>query len=142
MTVKSYYGDKAVLSASVRYTITSNNGWTQTVNRRTAAQMSNDPELPVGWTIERTVTQSYVQGCPWCGARPVLWEMDCDGMYPTGTCGSEQCNQLKRCEGCGEDGAAYIGSMRGHLCETCDYTAREGGLQAAGDKYELVPFGQ
>ncbi|AXG66331.1 hypothetical protein SEA_ANNADREAMY_252 [Streptomyces phage Annadreamy] len=53
--------------------------------------------------------------CPWCGARPDQWEMDCDGNFPVASCGSPQCDQLRRCEGCGRDGEAHINN----LCDPC-----------------------
>lgn len=39
--------------------------------------------------VERIVHE--VEACPWCGARPRLLEMDCDGPYRTADCGSDQC---------------------------------------------------
>ncbi|MFE0964075.1 MULTISPECIES: hypothetical protein [Streptomyces] len=29
--------------------------------------------------------------CSYCAARPVYWDYDCDGRYPTATCMEEQC---------------------------------------------------
>jgi hypothetical protein len=34
--------------------------------------------------------------CQHCGARPVYWDYDCDGKYPTMTCMDEQCVEGRR----------------------------------------------
>lgn len=140
MTVKTYFGRKTIPTATVTYWMITHTGREHQISRKFAAQVSQDAALPVAWRIERRVVESHVQGCPWCGARPMQWERDCDGWYPTATCGSEQCNQLRRCDGCGSDGTARYHSYRGHLCETCHETAIPNGLMAAMNRYALVPI--
>ncbi|MFE6746003.1 hypothetical protein ACFVGM_09140 [Kitasatospora purpeofusca] len=69
----------------------------------------------------------WVPGCPWCGVRPEEREWDCDGLFGTGSCGSPQCNQLKRCQGCGVDGIASVNGM----CRPCYDLARYGSTDQA-----------
>jgi hypothetical protein len=139
MTVKAFYSGTYTPDTQVYYWLVNKDGRDLMITRRRAAEIQNDPSLPYGWTVERRMVTKMVAACPWCGARPVQWEMDCDGWASTGTCGSKQCNRLRRCEGCGTDGTARIGSVRGHLCLSCNETARQNNLEAARDRYELVP---
>jgi hypothetical protein len=140
VTVKNFWHDRYIPDTEAVYRLTSNKGLDQIISRPAAAKLRNDPELPVGFTITRHLVTEYVRACAWCGARPLQYERDCDGWASTGTCGSDQCDQLQRCEGCGETGTAAISSVRGKLCDTCNDIARETGQEAARDRYALVPF--
>jgi hypothetical protein len=74
-------------------------------------------------------TTRLVPGCPWCGVRPEIFEWDCDGLLGTSTCGSPQCDQLKRCDTCGKDGIADVFSGFGQQCRPCwalSYSAATG----------------
>lgn len=143
MTVKTFYSNTYVLDTQVRYTLHGPSGeWHRTIGRKQAADILTDPELPVGWTVTRDLITTSVKACPWCGARPLQYEMDCDGWASTGTCGSEQCAQLKRCDGCGGDGIRRWSSWRGDLCDPCHTVADERGLITLPGEYGLFPFSE
>jgi hypothetical protein len=137
MTVKTFWMDPTTRTAFARYVLISNKGWERVITRKHAAQIAFDPELPVGWRVERRIVENVVEACPWCAARPLEFEMDCDGWASTGTCGSPQCNQLKRCEGCGQDGTQNMGCWRGSLCNHCYEVATEKGLATIPGEYGL-----
>jgi hypothetical protein len=88
-------------------------------NGRKIAAQHPDVPFSVGYQKIWTTTRELL--CPWCGVRPDKWEWDCDGHFPMSTCGSEQCDKLNRCQGCGRDGEAHIN----HLCDSC-YEIRTG----------------
>lgn len=142
MTVKSFWHNAYIQVSTARYVMIFPNGHERVIGRKQAAEMTFDPEMPLGWTIERRIVTNWVKACPWCGARPEQFEIDCDGPAGTGTCGSPQCNQLQRCEGCGEDGKAVIGSVRGRLCRDCNERARKENLIAPDDRYALIPWAE
>jgi hypothetical protein len=138
MTVKNFWMNATTTDAEAFYYVIPAQGREWQITRAQAAQFTFDPEFPFGWRVERRIVESEVTACPWCGARPVIFERDVDGWASTGTCGSEQCNGLRRCDGCGKDNCHILGSVRGHLCDTCNETARKNGLEAAPDRYALV----
>lgn len=140
MTVRTFYSGTYVADTRTVYKMITDEDVEITITRQRAARIARDPELPQGWIVERRQITRPVPACPWCGARPVIFEMDCDGWASTGTCGSEQCNQLKRCDGCGQDGTVRYGSVRGHLCTTCHDRARRDNLTAADTVYALIPW--
>jgi hypothetical protein len=137
MTVKTFWLNALTPETSVRYVVVPTKGTEWTVSIRDAARMDQDPEFPVGWVIEKRVSTKMVKACPWCGARPELFEMDCDGWAGTGTCGSEQCNQLKVCEGCGQFDVQRWGCWRGRLCQHCYEVANRDNLATIPGEYGL-----
>jgi hypothetical protein len=140
MTVKTFWMDATVADTQARYFLVDHTGREFAISRQKAAQMTFGPEMPFGWKVERKISTSQVPACPWCGSRPELFEMDCDGWAATGTCGSEQCNQLKICEGCARPGTQNWGSWRGHLCNSCHDVAEEKHLAAIPGEYGLFPY--
>lgn len=142
MTVKNFWHDTLVPTSQANYFLIFPNGHARKISRSEAAQHFTNPELPLDFRVERRVTTNYVTACPWCGVRPLQYERDCDGWASTGTCGSEQCNQLKRCEGCGKDDSVRYGSVRGQLCEDCFTRARRDNLEACRGRYALAPWGE
>lgn len=138
MTVQTFFPDTYVADTQAYYWLVDGNGRDLMITRKRAAEIGNDPSLPYGWKVERRLVTEYVPACPWCGVRPLVFERDCDGWASTGTCGSEQCNRLNRCEGCGKDHTARFVSIRGNLCEDCDNIAHKTGRVAARDRYELT----
>lgn len=139
MTVKKLFDTSVRMTIPV-YRINYPDGHNRGIPRHLAASTILNQEMPPGFSVTRHFLTEYVEACPWCGARPVAFESNCDGWASTGTCGSPQCNQLQRCEGCGKDGKARYVSIRGQLCESCDRTARKNNLVAARTRYELVPW--
>lgn len=137
MTVKTFWNRATVLETTVRYVVIPAQGRAWTVSRAEAAHIRNDPEFPRGWAVERRLITSEVKACPWCCARPELFEMDCDGYAGTGTCGSEQCDKLRVCEGCGQDGIRRWGTWRGRFCDPCYRVANERGLATIPGEYGL-----
>jgi hypothetical protein len=137
MTVKTFWNRATVLETTVRYVVIPAKGREWTVSRAEAAHIHHDPEFPRGWVVERRVTTTEVKACPWCGARPELFERDCDGYAGTGTCGSPQCKQLQRCDGCGQDGVRRWGTWRGDFCDPCYRVATERGLATIPGLYGL-----
>lgn len=55
------------------------------------AQKGFPPE-EIGLATAREWVTEEVRACFFCGARPRLWESDCDGPYLTAGCDSPQCN--------------------------------------------------
>lgn len=53
--------------------------------------MKENPVIVEVYDIEKRFVRRWVKACPWCGARPVQYEMDCDGWASTGSCGTQQC---------------------------------------------------
>jgi hypothetical protein len=129
-----------VATTQARYFLVDHTGREFAISRQKAAQMTFDPEMPFGWKVERKTITSQVPACPWCGARPELFEMDCDGLASTGTCGSDQCDRLQRCDGCGQDGVRNWGSWRGRLCNGCHTVATKKHLAAIPGEYGLFPY--
>lgn len=142
MTVKSFYPDVRVTDTQVYYMMINPMGDEQMITRKFAAEISNAPDFPLGWKVERRLSTQKVPGCPWCGVRPMLFERDCDGWASMGTCGSQQCNRLRRCEGCGADDSVRYSSVRGRLCTTCHETARRDNLVAADTVYALISWAE
>lgn len=137
MTVKNFWMDAVTREAAAYYFVIPAKGREWQVTRAQAADFRLDPSFPADWRVERRVIENTVPACPWCGARPELFEMDCDGLAATGTCGSEQCDQLRRCEGCGKDGVQIWGSWRGRLCDPCHTIAERDALAVIPGVYGL-----
>lgn len=142
MTVRAFWPNTYITVTTPLYRVTYPNGVSRVIGRKTAAEWFFDPEFPYNFKLTKTFATATVKACPWCGVRPEVYEMDCDGPAGTGTCGSPQCNQLKRCEGCGRDGKARYGSVRGHLCGGCHTVATRDNLVAADDRYALIPWAE
>lgn len=155
--IKTYYPDAWVRSTDVTYRVLLivNDGpeitmhasaprWkvAQAIRAVRSIEAADDgTRASVRW--ERQELTQWVEACPWCGVRPLEFEMDCDGPASTGTCGSPQCAQLQRCDGCGQDGTASVHSWRGDLCYPCDRVAYRDNLRAARylgqQRYALLP---
>ncbi|USH44995.1 hypothetical protein SEA_GREENWEASEL_78 [Streptomyces phage GreenWeasel] len=67
--------------------------------REEAARMirtARNVGVAVEVTHHETPDFQWVIWCRNCGARPVYWDYDCDGKYPTATCMDEQCEAGNR----------------------------------------------
>lgn len=137
MTVKDFWLNSVVTVSFMKYTVDTGRGAARVITRKHAAELLNDPSVPMEWKIERKLVTDKVTGCPWCNARPMQYERDCDGWASLGTCGSEQCDKLQRCEGCGQDGIRNVGSWRGRLCDHCHEVANLKGLATIPGLYGL-----
>lgn len=137
MTVKTFWNGKRTSETIARYVVVPAKGREWTISLKDAARYSKDPEFPADWRVEKRFSTSEVKACPWCGARPELFERDCDGWAGTGTCGSPQCRKLKRCDACGQDGIRRWGTWRGDFCDPCYRVAEARGLATIPGLYGL-----
>lgn len=67
--------------------------WKAAQWQRTARELGKADSLTL--THHAHYSESMEKPCFGCLARPVLWERDCDGNFPTSSCGEKQCDWWK-----------------------------------------------
>ncbi|MEU7186459.1 hypothetical protein [Streptomyces sp. NPDC045369] len=94
---QTWFPGKTATEKVVTYLVTWDGGYPREVSARKAAQIIRAKRMPGAElltdmvTVERKVAYVDHPACEWCGARPQVLSIDCDGLYYTGICEDPQC---------------------------------------------------